>query len=619
MSSSTLDSRRQLLKTLKQRNYLVKEFDDFYRDLQDYARTYYPTKFGKDTSENSMGGALLEFVARVGDVQSYYLDHQFHETSPSTAVEVKNIERHLKDNGVIIVGSSPAVVTQTFYARVPVQVGSNPPVPDPDALPIFFSGTTVRAINGVLFELVEDADFSERDAGGKLKADIMIGDKNDSNFPTNFIMSRKGLCVSGQRQVDTFDVGAFSKFKIFTLSKENVTDIISVRDTLGNTYYEVGFLTQDVVFQGLLNKNEDNELVKENMEIIPAPYRFVKQMDLGTRLTSLTFGGGNAQSLNDDIIPDPSEFAVPLYGKRTFSRFALNPANLLQTTTLGIIAPNTTITVEYRYGGGLNHNVGPRGIRNINTLRFGFAGSPSSTVAAFVRESFDSINEAEAGGGSDPPSIDELKQLIPASRNAQERDVTKQDMLARIYTLPSNFGRVFRASIRSNPNNPLAARIYVACRNANKELTIAPDALKKNLALYLNQYRLISDAADILDAQVINLQLEYAVTVDPTYTNKQLVIQGINAKLKDFFSRKNFEIDEPISLSEVEALVWNNTGLLSLQYVRFKNVTGTVANRIYSDVQFDVGTNTMQKIVFGPPGSIFEIKYKDFDIAGSYI
>jgi hypothetical protein len=466
---------------------------------------------------------------------------------------------------------------------------------------------------------VEDLDFSEVDNSNSYVASVVIGDRDENNLPTNFVFSLPGICVSGKRQVDTFDVGSFERFKTFTLSKENVSEIIQVSDNLGNIYYEVGFLTQDTVFKGILNKNEDNELVKENLEILPAPYRFIKKTSLNTRLTTLTFGGGNAQTLDDDIIPDPSEFAVPLYGKKTFSRFSINPNNLLETTTLGVIAPNTTITVEYRYGGGLSHNVEPRSIRNYSTLKIDFLGSPSTSISSFVRNSLTVDNDFEASGGDDPPSIEDLKQLIPATRNSQERSVTSPDLLARIYKMPSNFGRVYRAGIHKNSNNPLASKLYIICRNSQKELVVAPDALKKNLALYLNQFRLIADAIDILDAPVINLQLEYSVSIDPTYSNKQLVIQNINSKLKDYFNKKNFQIDEPISVSQIEGIIFNNVGVLSVPDVRFKNITGTVGSRTYSDIQFDVSSNTTKKIIFGIPGSIFEIKYKNYDIIGSYL
>lgn len=63
----SVDSRRQLLKSVKNHGFLNKDFDGFYGDLQDYAKTFFPNKI-KDLSENSLGGLLLEVPAFVGDV-----------------------------------------------------------------------------------------------------------------------------------------------------------------------------------------------------------------------------------------------------------------------------------------------------------------------------------------------------------------------------------------------------------------------------------------------------------------------------------------------------------------------------------------------------------------------
>ena len=83
------------LKAKKQRRYLNRDFDGFRKELLDYARTYFPDKI-QDFSEASMGGLLLDFASYVGDNLSYYLDHQFHELNPLTAVEAKNIDHAWK-------------------------------------------------------------------------------------------------------------------------------------------------------------------------------------------------------------------------------------------------------------------------------------------------------------------------------------------------------------------------------------------------------------------------------------------------------------------------------------------------------------------------------------------
>lgn len=612
-----VDSRSQLLKAVKQRKYLNKDFEGFRADLYEYARIHFPDRI-KDFSETSLGGLFLELASYVGDVQSFYLDHQFHELNPETAVESRNIQAHIRSAGVEIVGASPAVVGVTFTVEVPADTSVSPPVPSKAAMPLLYSGTQVQAQNGIQFELTEDIDFADVDNTGALLATVKISTRDTNNQVTAFILERTEICISGFRTTESFSVGTFEAFKKYTLGQENVTQVISVTDAQGNNYYEVGFLAQDTIYQALINRNGDGDLVRENLQIIPCPYRFLREMSIDTRLTTLTFGGGNAESLDNDIIPDPSEFALPLYGKRTFSRFTLNPSNLLQSTTLGVIGTNTTVTVECRYGGGLSHNVGAGAISNVTNLVIGFPRSPSVEISSRVRQSLVARNDSPASGGEDAPNLDELKLRVPGARAAQSRIVTKEDLLARVYTMPANFGRVFRASIRSNPNNPLSSILYVISRDASGKLIISPDSLKKNLAKYLNSYRMISDAIDVLDAQVINLQVEFVLVVDPNF-NRALVLNNVLARLKQYFNIKFFEIDQPIVLDDIRNIIYNNTGVLSLQSLNIRNVIGSTSSRTYSDVQFDVSGNTTRGIVIGPPGSIFEVRYKDSDLIGSTV
>lgn len=610
------ESKKQLLKQVRQRRYLNKDFDALRNDLLDYARSYFPDNI-RDFSEASLGGLLLDMAAYVGDVQSYYLDHQFHESFPETSVEPNNIERHLRRAGVPIIGSSPAVVSVTFYIKVPTDA-SGAGTPDTTSLPIIKEGTIVKATNGVEFELTENIDFSETRVDGSLKASIVVGNTNANNIPQNYILSRDGICISGKRTTETFPVSTFIPFRSITLSNPNVSQVIKVIDTSGNEYYEVESLTQDTVYKRVSNINYDQKLVPENIVPIPAPYRFTKNTALQSRTTSLVFGGGRASTINDDIIPDPSEFSLPLYGKRTFSRFTVNPGNLLQTTTFGVITENTTLSIQYRYGGGLKHNVEAETINNVSSLNIFFPRNPLPSVAAFVRNSVDVINLEAASGGEDPPTISELKAKISAFLGMQNRIVSKEDLLARVYTLPSNFGRVYRAAIEPNPNNPLASQLFVICRNENNSLIIAPDTLKKNLASYLNQYRLISDAIDILDARVINITLKFTVVVDPTQ-NKELILRNILTKIKQYMNVKNFEINQPIILSDIQNLIFNVEGVASIVSLTIGNIYNVVEDREYSNEQFNVNANTKNNIVFGPPGSIFELKYPDYDIIGTAV
>ena len=610
-----IDAKKKF-KPIRSRSYLNKDFDSFRAQLLDYARTFYPDRIA-DFSEASVGGMFLDFSAFVGDTLSFYMDHQFGELNPETAIEQANIERLLRTAGVKIVGASPAVVDVTFTVELPATLAGGIYVPLPASLPLIKARTIVNSQGSVSFELTEDLDFTKRTRAGDWVATIKTATSNADGSPATLFLSMKAPCLSGKRKEEKFSYSAtFVPFRTAALSKPNVTEVISAIDTDGNEYFEVEALTQDSIFFAMINSNLDNELVKENMELRPAPYRYVTTAAFASKKTTLTFGSGDAQSLDDDIVPDPSEFAMPLYGKRNFSRFSINPGNLLKTRTLGISPTGTTVTVTYRHGGGLDHNVPANSIRTVKMLLLTFPNGASRNIARFVQNSLRVNNELAAAGGENPPSLSGLQAQIPNIRNSQARIVTRQDLLARLYTMPSNFGRVFRASVRSNPDNPLASQIFIISRDIGGNLTISPDTLKENLVTYLNEYRMISDAVDILDAQVINMQLRFNVAAEPN-TNKSALVESIISKLKEYFKILNFQIDQVIPMSDLENIIFNTAGVISVTNLKLYGLNGLFKGRQYSTAEFNPSKNIIKGLVVGPPGSIFEIKYPNFDIIGS--
>jgi hypothetical protein len=611
-------SKKEVLKQIVARSYLNKDFEGFRNELESYLRSFYSDKI-KDMSPGSFMGMFLDTVSFIGDTQSFYLDHQFHELSPETAVEPRNIERHLRDNNVPMTGATPAVVECTFEIKVPAITTTTPRVIDPSAIPVINQGTVLQSKTGILFELTEDLNFAKVDSDNQYIATVEIAERDAGNLPTSFYMRLKGVCISGQTDQESFTFDGFEPFKTYTLEKENVTEIISVVDNYGNTYYEVDNLANDTVYLKATNLANDSTDVESSLQIQAAPYRFVKINSLSSGLTALRFGGGNAETTDNDIIPDPSQFSLPLYGKTTFARFTINPNNLLQTNTVGSIVPNSTITITYRYGGGLRHNVGAGSIsNNIVTLLIQFPSGATTANAVSVKNSLKVNNEKDATGGLDALTLSELQSLIPAFAAAQSRVVEKRDLLARLYTMPSTFGRVFRAAIRSNPANPNSSLLYIVSKAADNTLTISNDTLKKNISRYLNDFRIIPDAIDILDSPIVNIKIEYQIAVDSTQ-NKQVIQQNVNKKLEKYFNVNNFQIDQAINLSEIQNVIFNNIGVLSVQYVRITNLVGTQGERTYSSVSYNIAANTKKNLVLPPAGGIFEVKYPNSDIISSVL
>ena len=615
MASNT---KNDALKAVRQRQFLNKDFDGLRADLIEYARTFYGENVNNDFSEASLGGLMVDMAAYVGDVMSFYLDHQFTELDPDLAVETANIERLLVRAGVEITGASPAVVKQSFFVEVPAVSANGAFIPDASAIPVVDSGTIVSSDSGTEYILLDKIDYTTRDVDGNLTCDVEVGEAAVDGTPRTFVLKATSICISGQQTQESFSIGSFSTFRNITLSNQNVTEIQTVYDSLGNIYYEVGSLTQDTVYARRSNLGTDADLVPELLDLKPAPYRYTKSTNLDDRTMTLTFGGGSAETMEDDVIPDPSEFALPLYGKSTFSRISIDPQQLITTRTLGVAASNVTLTIGYRYGGGLNHNAEPGTIRNIQSVSMTFPATVASDVAVKVRASIETKNIQRASGGEDPPDIDELKTLIPSARNSQNRIVTKPDLISRIYLMPSNFGRVFRAATRQNANNPLASVLYIVSRDENSNLIISPDALKDNLRRYLNDYRMISDAIDIVDAQVINVRIIFEATIDNSM-NKNIVLQNVIQKIQKYFNIKNFQIDQPLILSDVHNIIYNSIGVFSINQLKIENVFGTIGNNVYSDVFFDVDSNTTHGMVVPPAGAIFEVRFPANDIVGKAV
>jgi len=600
-------------------SYLNRDFASFRAELVDYARVNYGDKI-QDFSEAGLGGVFVDMAAYVGDVMSFYLDHQFNELNLETAIEDRNIARLVRTAGVKATPKSPAIALVNVSVKIPSVLREGQYQPDIDLLPTIKSGTIFASSAGVDFELYSDIDFSELTDDYEIDAVTTIFKSDSNGTPLSFLLTKEAFCTSAKSVVETHVLGdTFVPFRKVTLKNPDISEIIFVKDSDRNEYYEVDNLMQDTVYKRIMNNFADKNLVKERIELIPASRRFVKEYNRNSGKTYIRFGSGKSDTYDDDIIPDPSDCALPLYGDRkTFNNVTIDPNDFLGTQTLGISPRNTTITVSYRHGGGLDNNVPPGSIHSVSRLNMVFKTTPSAANIVGIRGSVQVNNPMAAAGGENEPTIDELRSVALNYKNAQNRMVTREDVIARIYTLPNNFGRVFRAAIVDNPNNPLAVRLFIISRDTKGNLTIAPDTLKDNLSTYLNRYRLISEALDILDAPVANIGLKYSVVVEKGY-NYETVLNKINFNLTKYLKVENYQINQPIIIADLTNLILNTEGVISLVEFEFMGFNGVVGNNTYSIFIFDPTAYMSRGMLFPPPGGIFEVKFPNDDISGRAI
>ena len=603
------------ISTKKDVSYTSKDFASLRNDLKRFSSVHFGDLV-KDTSDASLAGLLIDLAAYVGDVNSYYLDYQFNESSLETAVEQQNLERKIREAGVEIAGVSPSIGFINFSIIVPAKLSEGEYVPNRDYLPKIKSESSFGSLAGVDFNLLEDIDFSETDSAGNLLSDFLVN-KISGGVPINFKMTREGVVSSSKLSTQTFNISnSFKPFRSVTVSGADVNEIVRVVDADGDDYYEVQSLTQSTVFKREVNTRADSEYVPERIKLIHAPKRFIVRRSSTTGNIKLQFGSGNELNFDEDVIPDPSEHAIKLFGDRkTLNKVTIDPNSFLGTQTLGISPRNTVITVTYRSGGGLSHNVSSRQITSIKTLITDFGTSTPTSIASSIRASSTVINPKPCAGGEDEPSLESLRQIALLNRNSQNRIVTREDLVARVYSMPAKFGRIFRTSVRDNPNNPQAAQLYVLSRDRNKALMISPDSLKDSLAVYLSQFRLVSDAIDILDASIVNIGINYTVTIN-VEARPGVVIAAINSKLSNYLKIENNQIDQPIKIGEIENIILNTADVDAITNISFTNKMGIEADRIYSNYAYDPQRNIDRGYLFPPRGGMFEMKYPNFDIVG---
>jgi hypothetical protein len=597
-------------------SYLHRDFESFRNELIRYAKVHYGNQI-QDFSESSVAGMFVDMAAYVGDVMSFYLDHQFNELSLETATEDKNVERLIRASGVEITGPSPAIVEVDFSIIVDAvsNAETSEITEDPDMLCTINVGTILESTSGVRFELLNDIDFAKKDINNELEANKEILTTNSSGNPLTFMLTKKGLCTSSKTITESFPISdTFERFRTVTLAEINVNEIISVIDDIQDEYYEVKSLTQNTVFVREINTILDSKSVPERIKIVPAPKRYIKIGSKLTGKTSLRFGAGNENLFDEDVIPDPSEHAISLYGDRkSFSNVSIDPNSFLSSNTLGISPRNTTLTIKYRSGGGLSHNVADGTITDVATLVTKFGSTVSQFKISKVRASTSVTNIQAAAGGSNELSLNELRQVAFSGNNLQNRIVTREDLLARIYSLPNNFGRVYRAGIRDNPFNPFSSHLHVLSKDTDGKLTLASDILKENISIYLQKYRLITDAIDIVDGRIINIGCKIKIAVTGNSTPES-VITDIRSTLKKYFNIKNFQIDQPLYDVEIKNLVINTSGVIHLESVEISNKASVEGTNIYSGISYDPISYRSKGIYYPLQGGIFEVKYPEDDI-----
>ena len=620
--------------TVKDISYLGKDFGQFRKNLIDFTKQYFPNTY-TDFNESSPGMLFLEMASYVGDVLSYYTDNNLKESFLHQAEEKSNVFDISRMLGYNIKNVIPSMVNLDVYQLVPA-IGSGTNVrPDFNYALSIKPGMTVKQKTGPSkFRTIEPVNFSVSSSYDTTEQIIYEVD-DITKQPTYFLLRKQVKAVSGDVRTSTFTFNSPIPYDKIVLPDTDITEIISVTESDGDAWYEVPYLAQDTVFDTIPNTLENDPELSQYRSSAPSllklrktSKRFVSRLRTDGK-TEIQFGSGISSNNDEEIIPNPDNVGNGLAGFRRDIDVDIDPSNFLYTRTYGQAPSNTILSVKYAVGNGISDNVTSGVLTEIDSIQYveDVNTSNLASMSNFVKQSVTVNNTSPAVGGKTIDSLDDIKHSAMANFATQNRLVTKEDYIIRCYSLPPRFGSVAKAYIIPDDQlsqnkmdriaNPLAMNLYVLGYNENKQLTDLNPTIKENLKTYLGYYRILTDAVNIKDAFVINIGLDFQITVLPNYNGNDVLIKCIN-ELRNHFNVDRWQINQPILTYDIINIIGNVKGVQSVMKVSYKNLYDTDLG--YSGNIYDIERATRKGVIYPSlDPSIFEIKFPNTDITGQVV
>ncbi len=655
-------------------NYLNKDFESFKQNLIDFAKTYFPNSYS-DFNEASPGMVFIEQAAAIGDVLAFYQDTQLKESMMAHATERKNVMALAQTMGYKPKVTSPAVTTLNVYQLVPAGAAPNYEIDSKYYLKIknglIVESTSNPTINFITTDSVDFSNPTDREI------EIYERDAN-TGVPVRYLVTKKVKAISARKvnKVISFP-NEYQEYLTATLDDTNIISISSVTSDGGSTkWYEVPYLAQESIFVEQANTGANTELSQYSgsvpyiLEIQKVPNRFSVKINSDNSM-DLQFGSGNNAMPDEIILPNTKNVGLGLTNSITRLNDSIDPSNFLKTNTFGIAPNGKTLSVDYLIGGGIESNVNQGDLTNIRNIEFeeDLLSLSDNDLAVYnatkVTVAVENLEAAVGGRGAE--SIEEIRQNAIAMFGSQNRAVTKQDYMIRALSMPERYGSIAKvyvspdgeidnnspASILANPqniaeftnlvdglkgssksdiqkelvkyltqkktaiaevNNPFAINMYVLGYDINKKLTTLNQAIKQNLKTYLGEYRMITDGINIIDGFIINIGVDFEIICYQNY-NKSEVLSACLSEIQSYFEIDNWAFNKPINISEIELILANVEGVMSVPSVKINNLCAGDGN--YSPNKYNIDVATKGKIVYPSlDPSIFEVKYPNKDIKG---
>ena len=653
-------------------SYIGKDFATLKQNLIEFTKTYFPNTYS-DFNESSPGMVFVEQAAAIGDMLSFYQDTQLKESMLSYATERKNVIALAQSLGYKPKITTPAVTTLNIYQLIPATgVGVNN-TPDESYYLKIKDGLEVESASdsNIIFRTVDSIDFAN-----PTDRELDVYERDVDGTPLKYLITKKVKAISATEKTTSIQFDDDSDYPSRTLTDTDIISIVSITEEDGSKWYEVPYLAQESIFVEQANIESNTGELSASSSVVPyilevqkVPRRYSIKVNSDNTI-DLQFGTGN-NSNDETLLPNTKNIGLGLANSVSRLNQGIDPSNFLKTNTFGIAPTNKTLIVKYLVGGGISSNVNTEDLTRIKRIEFEEDLLAVEDVSIYneIKNTVAVENIEAAVGGRGAETIEEIRQNALATFGSQNRAVTRQDYVVRALSMPERYGSVAKvyvspdgeidnnspSSILSSPqniaefvnvvqslqtattqqiqtelvkylnqkktsigevNNPFAINMYVLSYDQNKKLTLLNKAVKQNLKTYLGEYRMVTDSVNIIDGFVINIGVDFEIVVYSNY-NKREVLTNCLTELQDYFNIDNWTFNKPINISELELILANVDGVMSVPMVKISNICRSDNNENYSPNRYNIDEATKGKIVYPSlDPSIFEVKYPNKDIKG---
>ncbi len=221
-------------------------------------------------------------------------------------------------------------------------------------------------------------------------------------------------------------------------------------------------------------------------------------------------------------------------------------------------AGGTTIVATYRVGNGATGNLGTESLRRIVT-----------DLAGIQRVR----NPIPASGGTDPETMEEVRQYAPQAFRTQQRAVTEADWAE----VAARHDQVQKAAARFRWTGSWYTVFITIDRKGGLPVT-GDESFLQDIQEFLEQFRIAGYDLQINDPVHVPLDILLNVCVQPGYFRsdveeallKVFSRNDFSDGTRGFFHPDNFTFGQPVYLSRIYQAAMQVVGVASVDAVRFQ-------------------------------------------------